>query len=401
MFDPNFVRHRTGRIVRLLMFAPFFIAIFLGVFGFAVRALWNWLMPLLFHLPAITFWQAWGLMLLSWILLGGFRGLGGHGRSGRRGRRGGWDRWRRWREMTPEQRAALREKLDHCWEQASPAESGAGRPRKVEASRRRRSQSHSMRGRCERARTPAATVFGRRYFAAAAFCCSAIQASICRSSTGSGTEPSAARRRGTRGRRSASPSAFSARRAQLLDLQLAELVGERLARPGDVAVDLGLDLVERQRGVRGHVVDRLLARPAHRRGCRCRRPGGRRATSRRSGGRSCCRGRCRSPPPGPATRSRGPSPRRRPRCRSSGGSSAGPPSSLRQRDLQVVPGHRLVQRQRLEVVERPALQRVGVDPVDARLRAAMRRADVAAARVLGRDVGRHRLDACRAGAAAS
>ena len=60
------------------------------------------------------------------------------------------------------------------------------------------------------------------------------------------------------------PSVLLGASAQLLDLQLAELVGERLARPGDVAVDLRLDLVERQRGVRGQVVDGLLARPAHR-----------------------------------------------------------------------------------------------------------------------------------------
>ena len=124
--DPDYARKRVGRIVAVLMFAPFFIAAFLAVFGYAVKALWNWLMPLLFGLPAITFWQAWGLMVLSWILLGGFRGFGGRGRSSmRRGRRGQWDRWRRWREMTPEQRASLREALDKCWERAG--EPGASR----------------------------------------------------------------------------------------------------------------------------------------------------------------------------------------------------------------------------------------------------------------------------------
>ena len=128
MYDPDsvrdYARDRTRRIVRFLMLAPFILAIFVAGFGFAVRALWNWLMPLLFHLPAITFWQAWGLLLLSWILLGGFRGLGGHGRSGAPGRRGQWGRWRRWREMTPEQRAALREQLDGCWERAPGGASG-------------------------------------------------------------------------------------------------------------------------------------------------------------------------------------------------------------------------------------------------------------------------------------
>ena len=133
MYDPVYPdsRDRTGRIVRLLMLAPFIVVVFGTVFGFAVRALWNWLMPLLFHLPAITFWQAWGLLLLSWILLGGFRGVGGYARSGSYGRRDRgrgdrWERWRRWREMTPEQRAALRDQLDRCWEQASASPGGFG-----------------------------------------------------------------------------------------------------------------------------------------------------------------------------------------------------------------------------------------------------------------------------------
>jgi hypothetical protein len=40
----------------------------------AVFALWNWLMPSLFGLHTITYWQALGLMALSWILFRGFRG---------------------------------------------------------------------------------------------------------------------------------------------------------------------------------------------------------------------------------------------------------------------------------------------------------------------------------------
>ena len=125
---PEEVHDRVRRIVRFLMFAPFIVTIFLAVFGYAVLYLWNWLMPMLFGLPAITFWQGWGLMVLSWILLGGFRGLGGHGRSapGGRSRRGNWERWRRWREMTPEQRAALREALDRVWEKAPGGSGGAG-----------------------------------------------------------------------------------------------------------------------------------------------------------------------------------------------------------------------------------------------------------------------------------
>lgn len=39
--------------------------------GFAVQALWNWLMPDIFGLPQITYWQAWGLVILGHILTGG------------------------------------------------------------------------------------------------------------------------------------------------------------------------------------------------------------------------------------------------------------------------------------------------------------------------------------------
>ena len=66
--------------------------------------LWNWLMPTLFGLRLITFWQALGLLFLCRFLFGGFRG--------RYGRRGHWG-WRRrmmerWEQMTPEEREKFR-----------------------------------------------------------------------------------------------------------------------------------------------------------------------------------------------------------------------------------------------------------------------------------------------------
>ena len=38
------------------------------LFGGPLMVLWNWLMPTLFALPEITFWQACGLQLLATIL---------------------------------------------------------------------------------------------------------------------------------------------------------------------------------------------------------------------------------------------------------------------------------------------------------------------------------------------
>jgi hypothetical protein len=74
--------------------------IFFAGFGQAVRYLWNWLMPEIFGLHAITYWQAIGLLGLTWLLFGGFGWLGGP----RRGHFRGGPMGRRLRHMTPEQR---------------------------------------------------------------------------------------------------------------------------------------------------------------------------------------------------------------------------------------------------------------------------------------------------------
>ena len=38
------------------------------ILGFPIMWLWNWLMPMLFGIPTITFWQALGLYLLFSVL---------------------------------------------------------------------------------------------------------------------------------------------------------------------------------------------------------------------------------------------------------------------------------------------------------------------------------------------
>ena len=42
------------------------------VFGYVVMLLWNWLMPDIFGLKTISYWQAWGLLALCTILFKGF-----------------------------------------------------------------------------------------------------------------------------------------------------------------------------------------------------------------------------------------------------------------------------------------------------------------------------------------
>lgn len=88
-----------AKIIKGIFFAIF--ATFL--LGYVVMGLWNWLMPVLFSLPLITWWQAIGLFLLSKIFFGfGFRGGWGnhHGR---------YQQWRqkmqdRWSTMSPEEK---------------------------------------------------------------------------------------------------------------------------------------------------------------------------------------------------------------------------------------------------------------------------------------------------------
>lgn len=58
------------------------LVIVLAGFGSAVWQLWNWLIPGMFGLRSITYWQALGLMGLSWILFGGLRGFGMHSSRG-------------------------------------------------------------------------------------------------------------------------------------------------------------------------------------------------------------------------------------------------------------------------------------------------------------------------------
>ena len=42
------------------------------ILGFFVMLLWNWLMPDIFGLTTITFWQAWGLVILTHIFFKSF-----------------------------------------------------------------------------------------------------------------------------------------------------------------------------------------------------------------------------------------------------------------------------------------------------------------------------------------
>ena len=91
-------RHWILRGLKFLLFG----ALAATIFSFVVMWLWNWLMPAIFGLHAISFWQALGLLVLSKILFGGFRGRPGFGMHWRQ------RMMERWEHMTPEEREKFR-----------------------------------------------------------------------------------------------------------------------------------------------------------------------------------------------------------------------------------------------------------------------------------------------------
>jgi hypothetical protein len=98
-------------------FAAFAVAA-VAVAAYLVMSLWNFVLPAVTGLRAISFAQALGLLVLSRLLFGGWRG------------RGGWH-WRRrlrerWEQMTPEQREQMRQTLRSHSGRCGFSESHAG-----------------------------------------------------------------------------------------------------------------------------------------------------------------------------------------------------------------------------------------------------------------------------------
>lgn len=106
----------TGRWIRRGVKIAVLVLIVGTAMSFVIMSLWNWLMPVLFGLHRIGFWQALGLLVLAKILFGGFRGP-----------RGGHMHWKgrmmeRWAQMTPEEREKFKEGMkNRCGTFGSPA----------------------------------------------------------------------------------------------------------------------------------------------------------------------------------------------------------------------------------------------------------------------------------------
>jgi hypothetical protein len=124
-----------NRILKILVFAPVGIAglvLFTFIVGEIVRRLWNWLLPELFGVPAITFWQALGLLVLARILFGGFgRGGGSGDKIGARVGEKIADRvaervTERLEGLSPEERARFTQRVRERWGSASSPNENSG-----------------------------------------------------------------------------------------------------------------------------------------------------------------------------------------------------------------------------------------------------------------------------------
>jgi len=111
---------KRGFWVRKIVMILFFAAAAVLLFGFIVMNLWNAILPAVLHVSAISFWQAVGLLVLSKILFGGFRGRWGGGPGGR---------WKermqdKWKNMTPEERDQFKQQWrNRCATWGRPSES--------------------------------------------------------------------------------------------------------------------------------------------------------------------------------------------------------------------------------------------------------------------------------------
>lgn len=81
----NYLKHKmrgksAGAIFGWIVLGVIGIVGLAILFGFVIMWLWNWLMPEIFGLITITYWQAVGLFILFKLLIGG---SGSSGRSSR------------------------------------------------------------------------------------------------------------------------------------------------------------------------------------------------------------------------------------------------------------------------------------------------------------------------------
>lgn len=67
------VARKVMHIVGMVFLGLTLTVLFALLFGFVIMWLWNWLMPAIFGLGEITFWQAFGIIIMTRLLFTGVR----------------------------------------------------------------------------------------------------------------------------------------------------------------------------------------------------------------------------------------------------------------------------------------------------------------------------------------
>ena len=91
---------------RFVFAIPVIMLAFVFLGGLAVMLLWNTILPAVLGVTVVTYWQAIGILALSRLLFGGFKGGPPWG-----GRRGGPPWKNQWVNMTDEEKTKLKEEM--------------------------------------------------------------------------------------------------------------------------------------------------------------------------------------------------------------------------------------------------------------------------------------------------
>jgi hypothetical protein len=110
-------RQRTACRTRKAFFIPI-VVVGIFILSGGVMLLWNAVLPLaVTGVHTITFWQAMGILVLSRILFGGFKGWHDHGHPHHRHHQMERDLREKWMQMDPHEREKMRDELKNEWKQ--------------------------------------------------------------------------------------------------------------------------------------------------------------------------------------------------------------------------------------------------------------------------------------------
>lgn len=127
-FTHNMRKRSPMEIAAMIIFGAAAIIGLAILFGYVIMWLWNWLMPDLFGLTPLTYWQAVGLFILLKILIGGCGGRGGSKSSskscddnGKKNKKSDFSKWSRYDKF-------WKEEGDDMYKKFLEKESGSAEP---------------------------------------------------------------------------------------------------------------------------------------------------------------------------------------------------------------------------------------------------------------------------------